>query len=319
MDADLARWLDHLRAEKGASPHTLRAYGRELGSLSERLAERERRLREATLWDLRSWLARDTERGPRRRPSPATLARRAAAVRSFFRWMVRVGELPSSPAERLSSPKVPSRSPRFLDVDEAADVVEQPAQSGWFRLRNRALLELLYGAGLRVSEAVGLDTADLDLDERLVRVLGKGGKERVVPFGPPAAEALGAWLDASGGRRSAPRPLFLNRWGRRLSSRAAWQITRDAGAANGIAHTHPHALRHSCATHLLGSGADLRAIQEQLGHASLSTTQRYTHVDAAHLLRVYRQSHPRASAGDAGGEAPSRSAGGGAGHRGDDS
>jgi integrase/recombinase XerC len=148
----------------------------------------------------------------------------------------------------------------------------------------------MYGAGLRVSEVVGLNLIDVSTTERLVRVKGKGNKERIVPFGPPAAAALDRWfalLPPEG-------PAFRNNRGGRLSTRSAWRIVRDAGAANGLAGVHPHALRHSTATHLLGAGADLRAIQEQLGHASLSTTQRYTHVDAAHLLRVYRSAHPHA-------------------------
>jgi integrase/recombinase XerC len=192
---------------------------------------------------------------------------------------------------RLQLPRVPRRAPRFFDVDEAAVIVEQPSQDGRAFLRNRALLELLYGAGLRVGEAQALDRDAVDLDQRLVRVRGKGGKERIVPFGPPAAEALSAWLEARG---DSPGALFLNLQGRALSARSMWTIVRDAGAANGVAGSHPHALRHSCATHMLGAGADLRAIQEQLGHENLSTTQRYTHVDAAHLLRVYREAHPHA-------------------------
>ena len=157
----------------------------------------------------------------------------------------------------------------------------------------------MYGAGLRVSEAAGLDAGDLDLEARLVKVLGKGNKERVVPFGPPAAEALRSWLDEAGAGavEDLRAPLFRNRFGGRLSVRAMWRIVRDAGASNGLAGVHPHALRHSCATHLLGSGADLRSIQEQLGHSSLSTTQRYTHVDPAHLLEVYRRAHPTAGPG----------------------
>lgn len=294
MDADLTLWLDALRAERGASAHTLRAYGRELGSLATHLATEDKGLRDAALADLRRWLA-STARD--RRPAPATLARRIAAVRSFYRWMLERGLLDTNPAARLRPPRVPRRAPRFLDVDEAAEVVERPSQSGRLALRNRALLELLYGAGLRVGEAVALDVADLDLSSRLVRVRqGKGGRDRVVPFGPPCAAALERWLGTRSGEQQTAA-LFLNNRGRRLSSRSAWQIARDAGAVNGIADVHPHALRHSCATHLLGAGADLRAIQEQLGHASLSTTQRYTHVDAAHLLRVYRESHPR-SAGE---------------------
>lgn len=303
MDPDLRRWLDAMRAERGFSSHSLRAYEGDLGALVGFLEIRGRTLRQATLRDLRAWLA-----GGRRADgnpwSAATLSRRVAALRSFYSWLVREGVLEASPAERLSSPKVPRKVPSFLDVPEAASVVEEPAQEGALGLRNRALLELLYGAGLRVGEAVGLDVTDLDLAERMVRVRGKGNKERVVPFGPPAASALAAWM-ATGVRQGA---LFRNRDGGRLSARAAWQIVRDAGAKNGVPGLHPHVLRHTCATHLLSGGADLRAIQEQLGHASLSTTQRYTHVDAAHLLQVYRSAHPRArrrgtSQGDGSGDA----------------
>ena len=256
------------------------------------MRETGRPLAEATLSDLRSWLARDapTGREPGARAAPSTMARRIAATRTFFRWLQREGIIRSSPAERLRAPRVPRRAPRFFDVDEAAQMVEAPSQAGRLHARNRALLELLYGAGLRVSEAVDLDVEGLDLHQRLVRVRGKGGKERVVPFGPPAAQALGDWIAQMGGEGA----LFRNHAGGRLSSRSAWRIVREAGAIHGIPGAHPHALRHSCATHLLGAGADLRAIQEQLGHASLSTTQRYTHVDAAHLLRVYRAAHPHA-------------------------
>jgi len=291
MDAVLNGWMDHLRGERGCSPHTLRAYRSNLSRLDEFLKKRSKTLSTAGLLDLRSWLS--TERlgssGSRKPKAPATMARKVAAIRSFYRWMLREGHIKVSPASRLQSPRVPRKAPRFLDIPEAASVVEQPHQQGWYKDRNRALLELIYGAGLRVSEAITLDIHHLDLSNNLVRVMGKGKKERIVPFGPPAAEALRQWL------RQIPQdgPLFLNRYGKRLSSRSAWQITRDSGTANGIVGLHPHALRHSCATHLLGSGADLRAIQEQLGHASLSTTQQYTHVDAAHLLAVYRSAHPR--------------------------
>jgi integrase/recombinase XerC len=291
MQAPLQRWLDSLRAERGASPHTLRAYQRELSALADHLEERQRRLLDAGLDDLRRFLA--PERGAPR-VAPATLARRIAALRSFYSWCVERELLPLSPATRLRPPRVPRRAPRFLDVDEAARVVERPSQSGRLGLRNRALLELLYGAGLRVGEAVALNRDDLDLERQLVHVrAGKGDRDRVVPFGPPCADALAVWLAERGTPREG-EAVFLNNRGGRLSSRSAWRIARDAGAMNGIADVHPHALRHSCATHLMGAGADLRAIQEQLGHASLSTTQKYTHVDAAHLMRVYRSAHPRA-------------------------
>ena len=291
MDTDLQRWLAYLRAEKGASVHTVRAYRSNLDRLSSHLARSDRTLRDASLMDIRSWLSADRISRSGGRPlAPASMARRISAVRSFYKWMLREELITINPTARLSSPRVPRRSPRFFDVPDAAAVVERPTQQGWFKIRNQALLELMYGAGLRVSEAVGLNVSHVDLDERLVRVLGKGSKERIVPFGPPAEQALRNWIRQMGGEGA----LFRNRSGGRLSSRSAWRIVRDAGLNNGLTGAHPHALRHSCATHLLGSGADLRTIQEQLGHASLSTTQRYTHVDAAHLLQVYRSAHPRA-------------------------
>jgi len=289
----LTSWTGYLKGERGVSEHTIRAYLGDLDRLQRHLTERGSSLQEATLQDLRSWLAAGTTRPgkPSRRLSPATLSRRIAAVRNFYRWMVRSKLLEDSPAERLSTPRVPRSTPRFLDINEAASVVENPTQSGWFQLRNRALMELLYGSGVRIGEAMSLDVEDIDPEEMMVRVRqGKGRRDRVVPFGPPAARALKTWIGAMGGQGA----LFRNKNGGRLSARSARQIVRNAGVNNGVSHVHPHALRHSCATHLLGAGADLRSIQEQLGHASLSTTQRYTHVDAAHLLRVYRSAHPHA-------------------------
>lgn len=293
MDPNLDDWLRYLHAEQGASAHTVRAYRANLGRLHISLQRRDSCLQKATLHDIRGWLSTDRRANQRSgHPlAPASMARRISAVKSFYRWMLEQKRITLNPTARLTSPRVPKRTPRFVDVDEAAAIVEKPTQSGWFQLRNQALLELMYGAGLRVSETVGLDIQAIDLDERLVRVVGKGDKERIVPFGPPAAEALRSWIAAIGDRGA----LFRNRFGKRLSARSAWRIVRDAGAKNGIAGVHPHALRHSCATHLLGAGADLRTIQEQLGHSSLSTTQRYTHVDAAHLLNVYRSAHPRAT------------------------
>lgn len=296
MSTILGAWLDYLRAERGASLHTLRAYEGDLQGLVDYLQPQGRTPQEAQLRDLRGWLASSgtearTRGAPPARLSPATIARRVAAAHNFYDWLVRTGRREDNPAVRLGAPRVPEKAPRFLDVDEAAAVVENPTQDGWYLLRNRALLELLYGAGVRIGEVVALDVTDISLDEQMVTVRqGKGRKDRVVPFGPPAARALAAWIREMGGEGA----LFRNRDGGRLSARSARRIVRDAGVNNGIARVHPHALRHSCATHLLGAGADLRAIQEQLGHASLSTTQRYTHVDAAHLMRVYRDAHPRA-------------------------
>lgn len=282
---DVAGFLSYLQAERGASPHTLRAYERDLLALRTHLRDRGRDLRTARSGDLRLHLASLA----RTAPAPSSTARRASCWRSFYRWALREELVETSPAESLSTPRIPERVPRFLDVVEAAELVENPTQKGWFALRNGALLELLYGAGLRVGEAAALDRSDLDLEERLVHVRkGKGSRERRVPFGAPAGRALQAWLEVHPGGEA----LFLNRFHGRLSTRAMHRVVRDSGVVNAQAGVHPHALRHSCATHLLAGGADLRAIQEQLGHASLSTTQRYTHVSVERLMEVHRKAHP---------------------------
>jgi integrase/recombinase XerC len=288
-DFDLQHYLDYLAVLRGASPNTLRAYGRDLERALDFLhQERSRNARSARTVDLRAFLARLDA------ASPASLARRISVLRGFFSFLLREGVRDDDPAERLHPPKVPRRVPNFLDADEASEIVENPAQEDWFQLRNRALLELAYGAGLRVSELAALDRDDVDLYERIVDVRhGKGGKQRRVPFGPPAVEALRAWLEVCHGPA-----LFQNRHGGRLSVRAMHRITWRAGLKNGVAGLHPHALRHSFATHLLAGGADLRSIQEMLGHASLSTTQRYTHVSVEQLIAVHRASHPHGRKGD---------------------
>ena len=286
VTTDIDRFLLTMRAERGASENTTRAYRRDLKRLEESLERRQRTLRTARKGDLRlhlAELARDS-------PAPSSLARRASCWRSFYRWALKEGYVESSPAEGLRTPRVPVRMPRFLDVREASELVEHPVQEGWYGLRNRALLELLYGAGLRVGEAAALDCTDIDLEQGLVQVRrSKGKRERRVPMGSSAEAALQDWLESRLGEATA---LFLNRDGGRLSSRSMHRIVRDSGVKNGQAGVHPHALRHTCATHLLGGGADLRAIQEQLGHASLSTTQRYTHVSVEQLMEVHRKSHP---------------------------
>jgi integrase/recombinase XerC len=288
----LERFLAFLRAERGASPHTLRAYRGDLEALENVLGEQGTDLLEASLSQLRGHLARLA----RKAPAPSTTRRRLAAYRTFYRWALREELVEASPAERLAGPRMQQRVPRFLDLPEVLDLVEKPVQEGSLGMRNRALLELAYGAGLRVSELAGLDRADIDLREGMVDVRsGKGGKQRLVPFGPPAADALAQWMDASSGEA-----LFLNHKGGRLSTRSIYRIVRDSGVKNGLTDVHPHALRHTCATHMLAGGADLRAIQEQLGHASLSTTQRYAHVSPQQLVDVYRAAHPRASSGSDG-------------------
>jgi len=293
MTDTIRDWRIHLKVERGLSAHTLRAYTGDILGLQTHIHSLGSTLNSATTGMLRSWLASGTQ-SPNttpRRLSHATLARKIAAARSFYRWLIQNELTTNNPADRLATPRIPKKTPRFLDVNEAASVVENPTQEGWFLIRNKALLEILYGAGLRIGEAVALDVIDVKFDQRLVCVRqGKGRKDRIVPFGPPAQKALREWVDTMGKEGA----LFRNRYGGRLSARSARRIVHQAGLKNGIGAVHPHALRHSCATHLLGGGADLRAIQEQLGHASLTTTQRYTHVDAAHLLKVYRAAHPRA-------------------------
>lgn len=295
MEQLLDRFEAHLRAERGASPHTLRAYRRDLERLQESLAEQGRTLLDADLPALRRHLSLVA----RSAPSPASTRRRQAAYRSFYKWCVQTDRRADSPAARLASPRANLPVPRFLDLPQAQVVVESPAQEGVLHLRNRAVLEVMYGAGLRVSEVAALDRHDMDLDQRLVRVrMGKGRKERLVPCGPPAVSAVRAWLEVAPPDLPA---LFTTVRHNRCSARTLHRIVRDAGRQHGLVGVHPHMLRHSCATHLLGGGADLRAIQEQLGHATLSTTQRYAHVSLEAMIDVYRGSHPRARA-DAGGD-----------------
>lgn len=286
MPSLVEQFLGFQRAERGASPHTLRAYGRDLQRLEHALAERGVELVDARPAELRAHLAQVA----RTAPAASSMRRRMSAYRSFYRWAMEAGHCEHSPAEHLQMPRLPQRLPRHLSEDQAADVVENPIQGGWHALRNAAILELLYGAGLRVSELAALDLGDLRWDQGLVRVRsGKGGKERQVPMGGAAMEALERWLEHRG---QDPGPLFLNRDGKRLSVRWIHRVTQQSGLQSGVAGLHPHALRHSCATHMLSGGADLRSIQEQLGHASLGTTQRYAHVSAEHLLEVHRAAHP---------------------------
>ncbi len=286
------RYLAHLRAEQDASPHTIRAYSRVLRELSALLGERA--LHTATRFDLRTYLARAGG-------SSATMAQRIAALRAYFRWAMREGLVAEDATERLARPRVKRSLPRVLEAAEAEALVENAAGgeregAPGVALRNTAILELAYGAGLRVSELSGVDVRDLDLVGGLVHVReGKGRKDRRVPIGPPAIEALVAYL---AGRASGP--VFLNPSGTRLGTRSIHTIVHRSGVKNGLADVHPHALRHSFATHLLQNGADIRSIQELLGHASLSTTQRYAAIDLDRLRETWQASHPLAQRGGRG-------------------
>jgi integrase/recombinase XerC len=300
-----AAFVTHLAAEKRASPNTVEAYGRDLDALLAFVAEKEKK--GLDVYVLRAWLGQLA-----RTCKPSSVARKIASARAFCRWMKQKGFAKTNPAAELASPKVRRELPTFLGAEDAAALMEAPdLDTVWsirakeaVKLRDRALLELLYGGGLRVSEATGLDVAHVSLGERVVRVKGKGRKERLVPIGSKAEEALRAWLAVRPElahpktRAIDPHALFVSTRGRRLGPRAAQLLVRRYGiVASGRTDLHPHALRHTCATHLLDGGADLRAIQEMLGHSSLSTTQRYTHVSVAHLLAVYDKAHPLAKKG----------------------
>lgn len=297
-EAILEEFDDYLQLQCGRSAHTRRAYLGDLRSLLDFLTERGSTLEALTLPVLRSWLATSARAGAAR----TTLARRTSSVKAFTAWAARRGLLASDPAARLQVPKAHRTLPAVLRQDQALAAMTA-AKSGAeqgdpLALRDRLIVELLYATGIRVSELCGLDVDDVDTSHRLVRVLGKGNKQRTAPFGQPAAEALRAWL--SDGRpalttaESGPA-LLLGARGRRLDVRQARTVVHQTVAAvDGAPDMGPHGLRHSAATHLLEGGADLRVVQELLGHSSLATTQLYTHVAVARLRAAHDQAHPRA-------------------------
>lgn len=308
MKALLRDFLAFLRLNRNASAHTVRAYDGDLSQFLSFLSAQHGRPQAdlepsvITRPAIRGFLAELFRLGESR----ASAARKLAAIRTFLRYLRREGLIDSDPGLLVATPKREQKVPRHLDVEEMVRLLETPDVSTPLGRRDRAILELLYASGLRLSELVGLDLDDVNIAGRMVRVLGKGRKERIVPFNNSAADAMRAWLPdrerlASQAERAAPRrrreadPLFVNYRGTRLSARHVHRLVRHYVAACstrfGIS---PHAIRHSFATHLLQAGADLRAIQELLGHVRLSTTQRYTHVNTAQLLEVYRNAHPRA-------------------------
>jgi len=299
MSDPLAAFLRFLGSERDASPHTLRSYRTDLNEFQAFLAARG--AGPVTAVDarlIRAWLAHLHAR----RLEPASIARKLATLRSWFKFLVRRGAVAKNVAREVRAPRLPTKLVSFLPIDEAVALVEARPLAGPSRARDVAILELLYASGLRVSELVSLDLDDVDRLEGTVRVLGKGRKERIVPFGGKAARALDAYLGARGPARGA---LFTNARGGRLTTRSVHALVRRGARAVGIARrVSPHTLRHSFATHLLDAGADLRVIQELLGHSRLSTTQRYTHVGADQLMRVYDASHPRAKSVGAGSARP---------------
>ena len=289
----IADFHRYLKTEKRASPKTVEGYLRDLGFFVQFINADDFDPAQIETLDVRRYLAMLYKRGL----APSTIARRLSAIRAYFRFLVSVEVLTADPSARVRTPKQVKLAPRFLSPDDAQRLVEAPLGDGPAAVRDRAILELTYGAGLRVSEVVGLDVVALDLDGGFARVTGKGNKTRVVPIGRKAVEALRTWLQRRPemtGKNAEPSALFRNQRGGRLSARSVQRLVERCRVACREGGATPHWLRHACATHMLGSGADLRSIQEMLGHASLSTTQRYTHVQVEALMRVYDSAHPRA-------------------------
>jgi len=289
----VAAFLRHLDRERNASVHTVRAYGEDLQQFRGYLERMLGRAVGPAAVDhllIRGFLADLHERGLKK----VSAARKLAALRTFFRFLCREGVLDKNPARALLSPRLERRIPTHLDEGQVAVLLDVPG-NGDAALRARAILELLYATGIRCAELVGLDLPDVDLPARMVRVLGKGRKERVVLFGGRAQAALRAYLPARARTRPRCEALFVNARGGRLTDRSIRdQVARRVKALALTQRTSPHTLRHSFATHLLARGADLRAIQELLGHVRLSTTQRYAHVDTHQILSIYKKTHPRA-------------------------
>lgn len=290
MDGPAAAFLEYLAVERAASAHTLRSYAADLREFQRFLDGRSAdNIRAVDARLIRAWLAALHER----RLSRATVARKLASVRSWLRFLARRGAIEVNPARQVRSPRIGRRLPSFLPKDEATELLDQAPEDSESGRRDHALLELLYATGLRVAECCGLDRNDLDRGQGTVRVLGKGGKERVVPVGETALDAAEAYLRVRG---DGAGPLFRNIRGGRLTVRSVHRIVKKRARLAGISQrVTPHTLRHTFATHMLGEGADLRLIQELLGHSRLSTTQRYTHVSPEQLMKVYDRAHPRAT------------------------
>ncbi|MEQ1736157.1 MAG: tyrosine-type recombinase/integrase [Rhodoglobus sp.] len=297
---DISRAVDdfgsYLAADRGFSPHTVRSYRSDLTQLVDfAVARGASDLDDLDLELLRDWLWRSSQAGL----AKSSLARRAAAARSFSAWLARTDATATDAATRLKAPKSDHHLPRVLTREQIgailARVAERADTGDPVGIRDLAIVELLYASALRVSELTGLSLGDVDLGRLTVRVLGKGSKERVVPFGVPATNALGRWLQIREALAEDPRAFFVGAKGQRLTSRTVYElVSRLLDTVPGAGPSGPHTLRHTAATHLLDGGADLRGVQEMLGHASLATTQLYTHVSTERLKESYRTAHPRA-------------------------
>ena len=288
VPAPVEQYLAHLSVERRMSAHTLDAYRRDLESLAHWAAAQGEEITALHGEHVRAFVAAEHRRGL----SPKSLQRRLSACRSFYGWLVRQGRLAASPAAAIRSPKAPRKLPQVLDPDEAKALVEVPTDAP-LGVRDRAVLELFYSSGLRLSELCALRWRDIDLADGLVNVLGKGSKQRSVPVGSHARQALSQWRGESGGANDAP--VFPGRGGAPITPRAVQMRLRLLAQQQGLfKRVHPHLLRHSFASHILESSGDLRGVQELLGHADIATTQIYTHLDYQHLAKVYDAAHPRA-------------------------
>ena len=317
MDAAVKQWLNYLRAVRNSSPHTVRCYENDLAQFLAFLTPPGvpmPRPQDVTHLMIREFVAHEHDLNLQK----SSIARKLAAIRSFFKYALREGLVARNPARMVATPKLPRRIPSVLSAEELNAFLDSVAagpargsgrrkrvsgkeEAGLMVKRDRAILELLYASGLRVSELTGLNLADVDRKELMLRVRGKGNKERVVPYGGKAEQALEAYeplrreILRKAGSRGDGQAVFLNHFGTRLTPRTVARLVKKyARLANVNWNLHPHSLRHAFATHLLADGADLRAIQELLGHSSLSTTQRYTHATIRQLMEVYDKAHPRA-------------------------
>lgn len=301
IDAAVDLYLSHLRVERGLSAHTVDAYGRDLGKLVAFAEERGANdPRELDLGLASAWLSTLSRAGL----GPRSAARHLSALRGFFKFLVREGVLDDDPTQLAARPRVGRKLPHTLSQEEVARLIEAPGNKTERALRDRAMLSMVYAAGLRASELVGLRLGDVDLSRGFVAANGKGGKRRLVPIGEVSLEHLGEYLEArrTPKRRAAARPSSLERSsvlfpgpsGRRMSRQAFWKIVKRYARGAGIrANVYPHELRHSFATHLLSGGADLRSVQTMLGHSDVSTTEIYTHVSVDHVRSAHRRAHPR--------------------------
>jgi integrase/recombinase XerC len=303
MEDAVRAFVRHLEVEKNASVHTVRNYRSDLAQFVDYLVrhDRPRDWLQVDQHQIRAYLADLYRRGEKK----SSIARKLASLRSLFRFLAKEGCVENNPAKMVATPKLGRALPVVLTVDDAKTLVEAPGGKDLSDLRDRAILETFYSTGIRVSELVGMNREDLNLPEGLLKVRGKGKKERIVPIGAKAIAAIQNYLEGRSVKRPGGpsdhriyRPLFENRLGQRLTARGvAGIVNRYVTQAGLQARVSPHTLRHSFATHLLDGGVDLRSIQEMLGHASLSTTQRYTHLSADQLVRVYDEAHPRARKG----------------------